>query len=249
MISRRAFLRDTGLTLAALGVAPSARSSTSVPPVPTHLVVVFQRGAADGLSMVVPYTDPLYYRRRPTIAVAPPGSRGGAIDLDGRFAFHPRLAPLVPLYRAGQLAVVRAGRPAVATQSHLEAQDAVDGLLGRVRRAAAAAGSEVTIVDSGHWDDHVDQGGVDGRFASRLETLATTLSGIVAESGGRWRDTVVVTMTEFGRALTENARGGTDHGSGSVMLIMGGAVDGGRIYGNRTTSLVDVLSEYTPWPC
>lgn len=249
MISRRAFLRDTGLTLAALGVAPPDTSSESAPPVPTQLIVVFQRGAADGLSMVVPYTEPAYYRHRPSIAVPPPGSRGGALDLDGRFAFHPRLAPLVPLYRAGQLAVVHAGRPAAATQSHLEAQDAVDGILDRVQRAAAAAGSEVTIVDSAHWDDHVDQGGVDGRFASRLDALATTLSGIVAESGGRWRDTIVVTMTEFGRALKENARGGTDHGSGSVMLIMGGAVNGGRIYGNATTGLVDVLSEFTPWRC
>ena len=199
--------------------------------------------------MVVPYADAAYYRHRPSIAVPPPGSRGGAIALDGRFAFHPRLAPLLPLYRAGQLAVVQMDTPAGSTQSHLEAQEAVDALLGRVQRAAGAALGDVTIVESGHWDDHADQGGTDGRFASRLDALATTLSGMIAERGDRWRDTVIVTMTEFGRSLAENDRGGTDHAPGSVMLIMGGEVDGGRIYANTITSHAAVLSEFTPWPC
>ncbi len=76
---------------------------------PGTLVVVQQSGGADALSMVVPFREPAYYARRPTIAIPPPG-RGddAAIDLDGTFAFHPRMAPLMPWYRAGRLAVVHA---------------------------------------------------------------------------------------------------------------------------------------------
>jgi len=237
MISRRAFLRDTGLTLAACGIA--ARR------VPRRLIVVLQRGAADGLSMVVPYTDPAYYRLRPSIAVPPPGHRGAAIDLDGRFAFHPRLAPLLPLYRAGQLAVVHTDGLPVRTQSHLEAQAAVGDLMGHVKRDASAAGCRVSVVECGQWDDHADQGGVEGRLASRLDAFATTLAGMVADVESGWHDTVIVTMTEFGRSATENQRGGTEHGHGSVMLVLGGSVAGGQVVERRYFG--DVFSEFAPW--
>src|ERR1043166_4715181 len=66
-----------------------------------RLVVVFLRGAVDGLNVVIPYTDHNYYAMRPTIAVARPGQRGGALDLDGRFGLHPQLAPLMPRARHG----------------------------------------------------------------------------------------------------------------------------------------------------
>lgn len=244
MISRRRFLRDTSLTLAAFGAAPSIHGVEAARP--KRLVVFFQRGAADGLSMVVPYTDPAYYESRPTIAVPPPGSRDGSIDLDGRVALHPRLAPLMPFYRAGRLAVVRNCSLGVATESHLEAQAAADAIVARTCDQARAGGGDVTVVTSGQWDDHADQGGPRGRFAARLDALAERLSSTATDLGDD-PGTVIVTLTEFGRALRENARGGTDHGRGSVMLVIGAAVAGGRVHDGAR--IRDVFSEFTPWHC
>jgi uncharacterized protein (DUF1501 family) len=244
MISRRRFLRDTSLTLAAFGAAPSIRGAEAAPP--TRVIVFFQRGAADGLSMVVPYTDAAYYDSRPTIAVPPPGSRDGGIDLDGRVAFHPRLAPLMPLYRAGRLAVVRNCGLGVATESHLEAQAAADAIVARIGGLARAGGGDVMVVNSGQWDDHADQGGASGRFAARLDALATRLCS-TATNVGDDPGTVIVTLTEFGRSLRENARGGTGHGRGSVMLVIGTAVAGGRVH--TRADIRDVFSEFTPWHC
>ncbi|MCG8097972.1 MAG: hypothetical protein JAZ05_02650, partial [Candidatus Thiodiazotropha taylori] len=67
------------------------------------LVCLFQRGAADGLNSLVPYTDSEYYSQRSNIAVPEPGAQGGAIDLDGHFALHPALSPLKAIYDSGQL--------------------------------------------------------------------------------------------------------------------------------------------------
>jgi len=87
------------------------------------LVVVFQRGGADGLSLVAPYAEGgLYYDRRPTLAVPEPGSRGGGLDLDGRFAMHPALAPIYELYQSGHLAIVHAAGSPDETRSHFDAQ-------------------------------------------------------------------------------------------------------------------------------
>jgi uncharacterized protein (DUF1501 family) len=87
------------------------------------LVCIFQRGAVDGLSMVVPYAEAAYYRERSSIAIARPGKPGGAVDLDGRFGLHPRLAPLKPLFAAGELAIVHAVGSTDPSRSHFEAQD------------------------------------------------------------------------------------------------------------------------------
>lgn len=86
------------------------------------LVVVFQRGGSDGLNMVVPFGDPNYYRIRPGIAVP----RAAAVDLDGFFGLHPSLAPLKPIYAAGQLAIVHAAGSPFPIRSHLEAQDCME---------------------------------------------------------------------------------------------------------------------------
>src|SRR5205085_12148408 len=75
---------------------------------PQRLVVVFLRGAVDGLNVVIPYADKEYYAMRPTIALAPPGHQDGALDLDGHFALHPQLAPLMPLWKERSLAFVHA---------------------------------------------------------------------------------------------------------------------------------------------
>lgn len=90
------------------------------------LVCIFQRGAADGLNAVVPYGDADYYTQRSTIAVPPPGNPGGAIDLDGFFGLHPALAPLKPIYDAGDLALVHATGIPHGSRSHFSAQGLVE---------------------------------------------------------------------------------------------------------------------------
>jgi uncharacterized protein (DUF1501 family) len=90
-----------------------------------QLIVLFQRGAADGLNIVVPFAEPNYYRLRPSIAIPQPRRGGGeaAIDLDGFFGLHPSLAPLEPLFQKNQLAIVHATGSPDPTRSHFDAQD------------------------------------------------------------------------------------------------------------------------------
>jgi len=88
------------------------------------LVCVFQRFGADGLSLVVPYTDPDYYRLRPTLAIPEPktGDPKTAVDLDGRFGLHPSLSPLLPFYQGGSLAILDAVGQPDPSHSHFDAQ-------------------------------------------------------------------------------------------------------------------------------
>src|SRR3954469_2025994 len=127
MISRRIFIRNGGLALVSLGFAPSFLSRTVEAAGNSRrkvLVAIFQRGAVDGLNMVVPYGEHDYYASRPSIAIPRPGSGElAALDLDGFFAFHPRLAGLQKLYGRGQLAIVHACGSPDSTRSHFDAQD------------------------------------------------------------------------------------------------------------------------------
>jgi uncharacterized protein (DUF1501 family) len=88
-----------------------------------RLIVVFLRGAVDGLSVVVPYSEGAYYQQRSSIALARPGQDGGVLDLDGHFGLNPNLAPLMPLWQAGRLAFVQASGSPDPTRSHFDAQD------------------------------------------------------------------------------------------------------------------------------
>jgi uncharacterized protein (DUF1501 family) len=99
-----------------------------------QLVVLFQRGAADGLNTVVPFGEQNYYRLRPSIAIPEP-RRGGAdcaADRDGFFGLHPSRAPLEPLFRKNELAIVHAAGSPDPTRSHFDAQDFMEsGTPGR----------------------------------------------------------------------------------------------------------------------
>jgi uncharacterized protein (DUF1501 family) len=126
MTSRRIFLKNGGLALVSLGFAPQflARTAAAAEPRRRVLITIFQRGAVDGLNMVVPFGDRAYYAARPSIAIGPPGSGpGAAVDLDGFFGLHPRLAPLEGFFDQGQLAIVHACGSPDATRSHFDAQD------------------------------------------------------------------------------------------------------------------------------
>src|SRR5687767_6572564 len=127
MISRRIFLRNGGLALVSLGFAPSFLTRTVTAAASGRrklLIAIFQRGAMDGLNTVVPFGEKTYYQSRPSIAIARPGSGAdAAVDLDGFFGLHPRLAPLKPFYDARQMAIVHACGSPDGTRSHFDAQD------------------------------------------------------------------------------------------------------------------------------
>jgi len=371
MTSRRVFMKNGAFALVSVGFAPSflARTAHAQGTLRARrLIAIFQRGAVDGLSAVVPFGDDNYYRARPTIAIARPQSAdGGAIDLDGFFGFNPRLQPLKPLWDNRSLAIVHACGSPDATRSHFDAQDYMetatpgvkstpDGWLNRylsarapVRRlgeapretsfravsltqqmprtlqgaasalaisqlgefgvrggqAAAAMGAsfeaqyaaaadrvlsgtgrdafdairmlkaadpgsyqpgngadyprsafgqalkqigqlakadvglEVAFAEVGGWDTHVNQGSSQGQLATRLDDFSRSLAALVADLGSRMADTVILTMSEFGRAVAENGNRGTDHGHGNAMMVIGGGVRGGKIYGRWPGLAVD----------
>ena len=95
----------------------------------------------------------------------------------------------------------------------------------------ADLGLEIAFVDVGGWDTHVNQGSDQGQLAARLDELATSLAAFTTDLGDRMRDVVVLTMSEFGRTVKENGTGGTDHGHGTAMMVLGGNVRGGSVYG------------------
>ena len=130
MSTRRLFLRNSALAMAGFGTAPlwltrALYAADAPSPRKKILVAIFQRGAADGLNVVVPHGEKAYYGLRPTIAIPRPGSdkQNSAVDLDGFFGLHPALAPLKPLFDQQHLAIVDAAGSPDPTRSHFDAQD------------------------------------------------------------------------------------------------------------------------------
>jgi uncharacterized protein (DUF1501 family) len=354
MISRRVFMKNGGLALVSLGFAPAFLTRTLDAAAGGRrkiLIAIFQRGAVDGLNMIVPFGERDYYASRPSIAIPRPDAADGAVDLDGFFGLHPRLASLKPLWDSRQLAIVHACGSPDGTRSHFDAQDYMetatpgvkgtqDGWLNRYLHArehadatpfravalaaqlpralqgtspalamnqigqfgiragtdvvqssfeaeyAAAAdrvlnrtgteafdavrmlksadpskyrpengadyprsaygdalrqiaqlikadvGLEIAFAEAGGWDTHVNQGSVAGQLAGRLDDFARGIAALARDLGDRMDDVVIVTMSEFGRAVAENGNRGTDHGHGNAMMIIGGHnVRGGTVYG------------------
>ncbi len=357
-ITRRVFLKNGALALVATTAIPSflTRAVWGVETTGTRrkrLVVLFQRGAADGLNIVVPHGEPAYYSMRPAIAIPRP-NRGqeSCIDLDGFFGLHPSLASFKPLWEQKHLAIVHAAGSPDNTRSHFDAQDYMesgtpgvksteDGWLNRaVRqpepdsspfraiamggtlpralagtapavaigninefgvggRGPAAApltntfeamysqsvdtvlhgtgqetfeavkmlkaadparytparganyprgrfgdslrqlaqlikadlGVEVAFADIGGWDHHVNEGAVQGQLANVLRDFSQSIAAFWTDLGDLGEDTVLVTMSEFGRTARENGNRGTDHGHANVMFVLGGPVRVGRVYG------------------
>jgi uncharacterized protein (DUF1501 family) len=351
-ISRRAFLRRAAI-LSASGIvllSPHAWAARSIDSSSKRrLIVVFLRGAVDGLNVVVPHGESAYYDARPTIALGRMGHSGGVIDLDGHFGLHPALAPLEANWRDGTLAFVHACGSPDATRSHFDAQDFMesgtpgvkstrDGWLNRTLaeipgthaptealslgptvprilsgplavaniplgrgaarplpmdrpmietafdrlytgndsisrayrdgresrkrliseltqdmaqanagapspqgfsddtdRLARLIGRDPTIrvafMALGGWDTHVNEGSANGQLAGHLKPLGEGLASLAKSLGPSYQDTVILVISEFGRTMHENGNGGTDHGHGNVMWLMGGPVKGRKIYG------------------
>jgi len=148
MIDRRFFLKSSGLALVAGGLLPNVfvkMAGAATTKGKKVLVAIFQRGAVDGLNVVVPYGEAAYYATRPTIAIP----RDGVLDLDGFFGLHPAVASLVPYFKDKSLAFVHAVGSPDATRSHFDAQDFMesgtpgvktteDGFLSRALRTKKA---------------------------------------------------------------------------------------------------------------
>ena len=353
-MKRRKFIQQAGIfsasSLVAIGTHAFVSKSISAAPNSKRLIVIFLRGAVDGLSVVVPYTETAYYQARKRIAIPQPGKQGGVLDLDGTFGMHPSLAALMPLWQQKNLAFVHACGSPDSTRSHFDAQEYMetgtpgikyteDGwmnrllalmsvennpiqavnvgstipriLAGNAAVASIPAGRrvakrlpidnprltatfdklysgndalsktyrdarearqalmensdiemqmanngaplprgfardaqrlarlmvrdsriELAFVGLGGWDTHINQGNSKGRLAQRLRSLSEGLATLQKELGEVYKNTNIVVMSEFGRTFKENGNGGTDHGHGNVMWLLGGNVRGGQIYGN-----------------
>jgi uncharacterized protein (DUF1501 family) len=108
------------------------------------------------------------------------------------------------------------------------------GRYGEIVRAAAAflrqdEGPKVAVFDTTGWDTHANEGGAEGQLAGRLRQLDAGLAILKEQLGPRWTDTAVLLITEFGRTAAINGTRGTDHGTATVALLVGGAVAGGRV--------------------
>jgi uncharacterized protein (DUF1501 family) len=327
--------------------------SEAAPTHPKRLIVVFLRGAVDGLNVVVPYTDAGYYGARSKIAIAPPGKAGGVLDLNGQFGLHPSLEMLMPLWTSKNLAFVHACGSPDGTRSHFDAQDYMesgtpgikstpDGWMNRLlaslttgrnpiqavnvgtttprilvgkasvatiasgrnadaqlaidrpqvsaafdrlynrndtlsraykdsreaRQALMAEAAEMKMANNGAplpngfakdaqrlarvmvndprvelgflalggWDSHTNQGGSQGQLARNLQQLGRGLAALQTGLGSAFANTTILVMSEFGRTVRENGNGGTDHGHGNVMWVLGGnlkdSISGGNIHGN-----------------
>jgi uncharacterized protein (DUF1501 family) len=352
-MKRRQFLLQSSLFSASSLIAIGtdgwvSQSIAATDPNPQRLIVVFLRGAVDGLSIVVPYQETSYYTDRPKIAIPQPGTPNGALNLDGQFGLHPALAPLLSLWEQKSLAFVHACGSNDNTRSHFDAQDYLESgtpgvkttrdgwmnrllgvmsqrnpiqavsvgattpriLLGKVAVANLASGKgasnrlqidkpqiasafdrlygnndalgrtyreakvsreellkdldaemkmanngaplpngfpgdaqrlarimardpriQVSFLGIGGWDTHINQGASQGALARNLEQLGKGLVALQQGLGAAYQNTTIVVMSEFGRTVKENGNGGTDHGHGNVMWLLGGGIRGGKVYG------------------
>ena len=142
MFNRRFFIRNSALAMIGAGAVPlwlerALYAADAPSPRKKILVAIFQRGAADGLNIVVPHAENRYYEMRPTIAVPRPSQAAdrredAAIDLDGFFGLHPSLVALKPVWDSGHLAIVHAAGSPDPSRSHFDAQDYMEsGTPGR----------------------------------------------------------------------------------------------------------------------
>jgi uncharacterized protein (DUF1501 family) len=173
----------------------------------------------------------------PVASWEPPG---GLRDASPEF-----IAALAPLYRGDALL-----GPALA--DGLKAQNFSEAVLGGDMQGgrgfgprnfaplaeaagkllAAPDGPRVAVLEMGGWDTHVNQGAGQGRLAQNLAGYAEGLVALARAMGDAWKTTAVAAVTEFGRTVAVNGNNGTDHGTASVLLVMGGAVKGGRMIGD-----------------
>jgi uncharacterized protein (DUF1501 family) len=249
-------MQVTASSLVGLAASCVAGAAWGSSPALRTVVFVMLRGGADGLSLVVPYTEAAYYAARRRTAIAPPGAGAQrALDLDGRFGLHPQLAPLLPLFRAGELSITLATGLREAPGLHGSAQLAVEAAIdaawgapvervdsrsfGTLRAQLAATARRLEqrpgsafLVEVGGWDTHAAQGTAsEGRLAERLGELGRELALFRRALGTGLERVTVVVLTEFGRTLPESPLAGTGDGGASLTLQLGDVPGGGRVLG------------------
>ncbi len=217
MTTRRFFLKSSGLALVSFGALPRAlvRSVYAADGARRKktLVVVFQRGACDGLNTVVPYAEKAYYSARPTIAIPAPrgGGKDAALDLDGFFGLHPSLEPLLPFWKDGSLAAVHAVGSPDPTRSHFDAQDFMEsGTPGR------------KSTDDGWMNRHLQASPSDETTPFRGVAMSQTLPRSLA---GRAPAVAMASIREFGlrpAAHPQVARGFEGMYAGAVRDVLHG---------------------------
>lgn len=241
-MDRRQFLQCTAAApLAAGGGIEIARAS----PRSRLLIVIDLVGGNDGLNTVIPFSDPCYLALRPTIAI----DRQSVLPLDGRNALHPALRPLMPLWSAGELAILHGVGSAEASLSHHRASELMQAALPdfpsadspascpACSRAPLSLAQALAQIASGAplqslhlalhgFDTHERQPVEHARLLAHLAAMMSVLRASL-QASGRWPDTVLMTRSEFGRRAAENLSAGTDHGGASAQFIAGGRLTGG----------------------
>ncbi|MBC7778489.1 MAG: DUF1501 domain-containing protein [Proteobacteria bacterium] len=184
-----------GGALGTLGALPRAFAQSAPALDHGRLVVVFLRGAYDGLSAFVPWSDPEYRRLRPNIAVAAPdGTAATAIELDARFALHPALAPVLPMWKDGSLAIVPAAGSPDPTRSHFEAQHQweigmpgktgdVSGWINRLAAMNAGPGRTAVALGIGEANPRILRG--DARTRLIAKGQGATRPGVIGNERAR----------------------------------------------------------------
>ena len=214
-IGRRIFVKEGALALMALGLPPDfllqpLLAGTQGLDRKKTLICIFQRGAVDGLSMVVPFGERGYYDSRRTIAIQAPGSGdGSALDLDGFFGLHPALTPLEKLYRRSEMAIVHAVGSPHPTRSHFDAQDFMEtgtpgvkstreGWLNRVLQDTECAECEGRTLQNAaaHAADHA-AGQVSMATVSSLRGVSMT-SALPRVMQGNHPALAIPNLSEFG---------------------------------------------------
>ena len=115
-------------------------------------------------------------------------------------------------------------------QSRRRGNDAAQSIMQSAAKFLTAPdGPQIAVLESGGWDTHANQGSTSGSLANRLEGLDQGLDALRRQLGSAWSETVVAVVTEFGRTVKVNGTRGTDHGTATAALLLGGAVNGGRI--------------------
>jgi len=185
MTSRRAFLKGSAVAIFGVGSMPAwlSRSVYAADGAERRkkiLVAIFQRGAVDGLNVVIPFGERRYYELRPSLAIPKPdGTPNSAVDLDGFFGLHPALAPLKPMFDAQHLAIVDAVGSPDPTRSHFDAQDymesgtpglkaTADGWMNRALPKVKGAVSPVRAVSLGSALPRALRGGNDAVAMNNL---------------------------------------------------------------------------------
>jgi uncharacterized protein (DUF1501 family) len=235
LITRRFFLKSSGLALVSFGALPSAlvRSVYAADGARRKktLVVVFQRGACDGLNTVVPHGEKAYYSARPTIAIPAPrggASKDAALDLDGLFGLHPSLEPFLPLWKEGSLGIVHAVGSPDPTRSHFDAQDFMEsGTPGR------------KSTDDGWLNRHLQACASKDATPFRGVAMSQTLPRSLA---GRAPAVAMASIREFGLrpgSGAEVAHGFEDMYAGAVRDVLHGT-------GQEAFEAVDFLKKADP---